>query len=210
LRSAVDRWLPASSSAHRIDPWLERWLRRNRERVESGERSASYVKELERWCAPDGHLASWTHRSVHEIDYATLDEWVAWLAAERKLSAKTTRNVVAAISATDLLRQGVSERVLQALLGHRDTRSTRRYARLADEALVAAIRPRCRSSVDPAANTVEEDLEKRTVVVEAPGIEPGTKPDKQVNRRDLPADAAWIQCRSARAQKSGVPDERGA
>jgi formylglycine-generating enzyme required for sulfatase activity len=51
--------------------------------------------------------------------------------------------------ATDLLRQGVSERVLQALLGHRDARSTRRYARLADEALVAAIRPRRGSSVDP-------------------------------------------------------------
>jgi len=51
--------------------------------------------------------------------------------------------------ATDLLRQGVSERVLQVLLGHRDARSTRRYARLADEALVDAIRPRCGSSVDP-------------------------------------------------------------
>ena len=45
--------------------------------------------------------------------------------------------------ATDLLHQGVSERVLQALLGHREARSTRRYARLADEALVDAIRPRC-------------------------------------------------------------------
>ena len=37
--------------------------------------------------------------------------------------------------ATDLLRQGVSERMLQALLGHRDARSTRRYARLADAAV---------------------------------------------------------------------------
>jgi site-specific recombinase XerD len=58
--------------------------------------------------------------------------------------------------ATDLLRQGVSERVLQVLLGHRDARSTRRYARLADEALVAAIRPRCGSNVDPAANPREK------------------------------------------------------
>ena len=40
--------------------------------------------------------------------------------------------------ATDLLRQGVSEPVLQALVGHRDARSTRRYARLSDEALVEA------------------------------------------------------------------------
>jgi transposase len=100
LRSAIDRWLPTSSAAHRIDRWLDRWLRRMRERVESGERSAGYLTELERWCARDGHLASWwAHRSVHEIDYATLDEWVAWLAAERKLSAKTRWNVVAAMSA---------------------------------------------------------------------------------------------------------------
>jgi site-specific recombinase XerD len=42
--------------------------------------------------------------------------------------------------ATDLLLQGVPERVLQALLGHRDARSTRRYARLADSALVDVIR----------------------------------------------------------------------
>jgi integrase len=58
--------------------------------------------------------------------------------------------------ATDLLRQGVSERVLQALLGRRDARSTRRYARLADEALMAAIRPRCGSSVDPAVDQGEK------------------------------------------------------
>jgi len=41
--------------------------------------------------------------------------------------------------ATDLLLQGVPERVIQALLGHRDTRSTRRDARLADSALVEAM-----------------------------------------------------------------------
>jgi transposase len=100
LRTAIDRWLPATSAAHRVDRWLERWLRRMRERVESGERSAGYVSELERWCAPDGHIAiRWAHRSVHEIDYAGLDEWMAWLASERKLSAKTRWNVVAAMSA---------------------------------------------------------------------------------------------------------------
>jgi len=58
--------------------------------------------------------------------------------------------------ATDLLRQGVTERVLQALLGHRDARSTRRYARLADEALVDAIRPRCGSPAKPAEKAAEE------------------------------------------------------
>ena len=43
--------------------------------------------------------------------------------------------------ATDLLLKGVPERVLQALLSHRDVRSTRRYARL-DSALVEVMRPR--------------------------------------------------------------------
>jgi len=42
--------------------------------------------------------------------------------------------------ATDLLLHGVPERVIQALLGHQDVRSTRRYAALADSALVEAIR----------------------------------------------------------------------
>jgi integrase/recombinase XerD len=42
--------------------------------------------------------------------------------------------------ATELLRQGVSERVLQTILGHRDPRSTRRYAQLADQAVVVALR----------------------------------------------------------------------
>jgi len=76
--------------------------------------------------------------------------------------------------ATDLLRQGVSERVLQALLGHRDARSTRRYARLSDEALVDAIRPRRGSSVDPVEKRAEKNLKNQGVMVEAPGIEPGS------------------------------------
>ena len=44
--------------------------------------------------------------------------------------------------ATDAVRRGLSERALQAFLGHRDVRSTRRYARLSDEALVSVPRPR--------------------------------------------------------------------
>lgn len=43
-------------------------------------------------------------------------------------------------AATDALRRGRSEREVQALLGHADPRSTRRYARLADDALVDVIR----------------------------------------------------------------------
>ncbi|HME72289.1 MAG TPA: tyrosine-type recombinase/integrase, partial [Myxococcota bacterium] len=55
--------------------------------------------------------------------------------------------------ATELLRLKVDERTLQALLGHRDARSTRRYARLSDQALVEAIRRPRSASVVPAFET---------------------------------------------------------
>jgi site-specific recombinase XerD len=42
--------------------------------------------------------------------------------------------------ATEAIRRGVSERALQAFLGHADVRSTRRYARLADQALVEVLK----------------------------------------------------------------------
>jgi integrase len=44
--------------------------------------------------------------------------------------------------ATDAVPRGVSERALQTFLGHSDARSTRRYARMSDEALVSVLRPR--------------------------------------------------------------------
>jgi integrase len=50
-------------------------------------------------------------------------------------------------TATELRRQGVPLDVIQKLCGHRDARSTEVYAKLADQALVEAIRrPRMRSA----------------------------------------------------------------
>ncbi|MCU0671133.1 MAG: hypothetical protein MUF70_17585 [Myxococcota bacterium] len=43
--------------------------------------------------------------------------------------------------ATDAIRRGVSERALQRFLGHASVLSTRRYARLADNALIEVLRP---------------------------------------------------------------------
>jgi len=42
--------------------------------------------------------------------------------------------------ATDAIRRGVPERHLQRFLGHKNVQSTRRYARLADNALVEVLR----------------------------------------------------------------------
>ncbi len=303
---AVEQWMPAASAAHRVERWMALWVSRLRDLVAAGERSAAYLREIERYASSGGHVgAYWDLRSVHDVDYASLEHWSKWL-AERGLAPKTRLNVMAALHAmlswlrqigeidrvppfpwprvaehaprllsvadqgrvleaiaedrrgiylalallglrpseairlraadyapgdpgwltiartkngqvkrlpvpdvlaawlsahlpsdarlrglplfalpysgrghrpagpwtatslrrswldacrsvgvsaslyegtkhsraTDLLRLGVSERVLQALLGHRDARSTRRYARLADEALVEAIAPR--------------------------------------------------------------------
>jgi len=44
--------------------------------------------------------------------------------------------------ATDAVRRGVPEGVVQRMLGHRDVTSTQRYPKLADEALVYALRDR--------------------------------------------------------------------
>jgi len=44
--------------------------------------------------------------------------------------------------ATNALSRGVRIEVVQAMLGHRDRRSTERYAKLRNEALVEAIGPR--------------------------------------------------------------------
>jgi hypothetical protein len=43
--------------------------------------------------------------------------------------------------ATDAIRRGVPERALQRFLGHASVLSTRRYARLAEHALVEVLRP---------------------------------------------------------------------
>jgi integrase len=43
--------------------------------------------------------------------------------------------------ATDAIRRRVPERSLPAYLGHADAASTRRYARLSDQALLEVIRP---------------------------------------------------------------------
>jgi integrase len=82
--------------------------------------------------------------------------------------------------ATDAVRRGVPERVVQRMLGHRDVTSTRRYAKLADEALVYALRDRRvpqegedLSPACPPGESGDENInENNMLMVEAAGIEP--------------------------------------
>jgi integrase len=76
--------------------------------------------------------------------------------------------------ATDATLRGVPERALQAFLGHEDVRSTRRYARLADQALVDVL-PRLEAARRlQAVPDAEKPSDSAVKVVEAPGIEPGS------------------------------------
>ena len=86
--------------------------------------------------------------------------------------------------ATDAHARGVPERNLQAILGHADARSTRRYARLQGNALVEVLRPR--DTAQPAADLSltcpwpetgpAKTLISKGEVVEAAGIEPASRP----------------------------------
>ena len=78
--------------------------------------------------------------------------------------------------ATDAIRRGVPERHLQRFLGHASIESTRRYARLADNALLEVLRQPTEGASDKRATRV-----RRTNVskverfgVGPPGFEPGT------------------------------------
>jgi len=74
----------------------------------------------------------WSHWAIREH----------WLAAAAAVGLEGVRLYEGTkhSMATDALRRGVSERALQAFLGHSDVRSTRRYARLADLGLVTVLR----------------------------------------------------------------------
>ena len=81
--------------------------------------------------------------------------------------------------ATDAVRRGVSERALQTFLGHSDARSTRRYARMGDEALVSVLRDRrANDSSDLSPACLQPDSRSRNTanqqqkVASPTGIEP--------------------------------------
>lgn len=97
---AVARFAAASAAAHRVSRWASEWLAEVREKVASGERSATYLAELERWFESDGHIGAWWgKRSIHDVRYSTVGEWSRWLAADRKLGPKTRHNVMGGLHA---------------------------------------------------------------------------------------------------------------
>ncbi len=90
---AIERLMPESSQAHRVERWLGRWLEIMRDRTATGERSPNYLRELARWTKSEGHFSWWCGKSIYEIRAGALEDWSQWL-AERGISAKTRRNVL--------------------------------------------------------------------------------------------------------------------
>ncbi len=97
IEEVLAPYLPKYSKTKLVPARLEAWLRVMRERGEAGDLSPTYLRELERYGAPEGHFSWWADKSVHEVDYGHLEDWTLWL-ADRGLSAKTRWNVVGAFS----------------------------------------------------------------------------------------------------------------
>jgi integrase len=143
-------------------------------------------------------LVEWIEREVDRharlqraplfVNPRTGRRWSHWALRDRWIRAAKSEGIEGVrlyegtkhTMATDAVRRGVSERALQTFLGHSDARSTRRYARMSDEALVSVLRPTPSSpnSVDlsPACRQPESGVRKppelRTNVASPTGLEP--------------------------------------
>jgi len=98
-RQAVEKWLPVSAAANRVDRRLAEWMEDFRAQVAAGERSGTTLRDLERWTTPGphGYLAALGRRSIHSLDHRTLRAWQREL-AERGVRGKSLWNVTAALS----------------------------------------------------------------------------------------------------------------
>lgn len=95
LEEVLADYLPAQAKPNLVPVWVEKWLDLKRREAAAGDRSPTYLRELERYARAGGHFSWWRHRSIHEIEYGTLEDWSHWL-ADRGLSPKTRHNVIAA------------------------------------------------------------------------------------------------------------------
>lgn len=96
IEAALSYYLPRPRVT--VEVKLANWLERMRDLVDAGERSPTYVRELERYAARDGHFGPLLGFTIHELRPARLEEWGREL-AKKGLSSKTRRNIVGALAA---------------------------------------------------------------------------------------------------------------
>ncbi|MFQ5515825.1 MAG: tyrosine-type recombinase/integrase [Myxococcota bacterium] len=91
---AMAIFLPSAHVYNLVLARAARWLEIKKREADSGDRSPTYVRELERYLRPKGHFSWWAERSIHDVSYAALEDWSHWL-ADRGLSPKTRWNILA-------------------------------------------------------------------------------------------------------------------
>ena len=95
LQDVLAEYMPEDSKPNLVKTRLGPWLQMKEQQVAAGDRSPTYLRELNRYAREDGHFSWWWGRSIHEIKFATVEDWSLWL-AERGLSPKSRSNVMGA------------------------------------------------------------------------------------------------------------------
>jgi integrase len=101
--ASIDRaasfFLRRPTAATRVPAKLRRFLERERQRMEDGDISPRTYGELERYCRPGGYFSFWEGHHIHQVNFAALEDWRAWIGGRRqkgrgRLGAKTVKNAM--------------------------------------------------------------------------------------------------------------------
>jgi integrase len=87
---ALAPYLPGRA---RVSKRLSAWLDMLQDLVDAGDRSPTYLRELRRYARKGGEFEFLADRSVHDIQYGDIEDWMKWL-RERGLAPTTVANVV--------------------------------------------------------------------------------------------------------------------
>ena len=90
---ALEPWLPKNAQRAPVIGRYADWLEHKWSEVESLDRSPNTVREYARYSRAGGELEFWEGQSVYEVDYASLEDWIRWM-AKRGLKAPTRVKVV--------------------------------------------------------------------------------------------------------------------
>ena len=93
IEAVLAQYVPKKAKPNLIEEKLRRWLQVKHAEMEAGDRSPTYLRELERWARSGGHFSWWYAKSVYDVSYGALEDWSLWL-AKRGIGAKTRHNVV--------------------------------------------------------------------------------------------------------------------
>lgn len=112
LQEALSEFAPSWSKPHQVSSRLAAWLEVKRTEMEAGRLSPGYVEELDRYAAPEGHFSFLASKTIHDLTYAVLEDWLAWL-GKRGLAPASQRNVLAGFHSfmSWLVRRGEMSRV---------------------------------------------------------------------------------------------------